>query len=72
MRRRVKENRFGLPGRLETYREADWVGRDSAEKYGAWYRARSEWADAHGFDVLPGDQEAMEKYPDGVFRMEDI
>lgn len=72
MRRRIKENRFGLPVRLEVYRETDWEGRDAAERYGAWFRARGEWADTHGFDVLPGDEEAMENYPDGEFRPEDI
>lgn len=72
MRRRVRENKIGLPARLNIFREADWLGADAAERYGAWYRARSDWGDLHGIAVLPGDEEAMQNYPDGVFRYEDI
>lgn len=72
MRRRVRENRLGIPRRLERFSTSDWEGRDAAEKYGAWFRARGDWADAHDIDVMPGDEEAMQNYPDGEFRMEDI
>ncbi|MCS5715113.1 hypothetical protein NVV95_11175 [Herbiconiux sp. CPCC 205716] len=73
MRRREKvAKNGGLPARLAVFDQERWEGRDDAERYAQWMRARNAWAEARGIEVLPGDDEAWAAFPDGVFRPEDI
>jgi hypothetical protein len=57
----------GIPVELVTFQRDDWYGVSEFDRWQAWDKARTSWAEAHlpgGVEDLPGWHERILSMPD--------